>query len=202
MELRKPMITESQLNILHRQIRPIMNAIKEIFPNKSGQKVGPGKAWNFPKFHKLCELEYSIFKWGMLLNTSCQTGERAHTALTKKSYLKTNFKNSNKQMLERYLRRVGSLRRTEYAAKHIELNRNTSRLRWDSLDPRWRTRRQQTENKSARVQYFQRFLHKLHFVYHNFMYDYDTYFANICIINVNIYTIYVSKLHNLCIILM
>ena len=148
----EPMITESQLNILHRQIRPLMNAIKETFPNKSGQKVGPGKAWNFPKFHKLCELAYSIHKWGMLLNTSCQTGERAHTALTKKSYLKTNFKNSNKQMLERYLRRVGSLRRAEYAAKYIELNRDTSRLRWDSLDPRWRTRRQLKENKSARVQ--------------------------------------------------
>ena len=73
MELRKPMIPESHLNTLQRQIRPIMQAMKEIFPEKSGQEVG--KAWNFPKFHKLCELAYNIYKWGQLLNTSCQSGE-------------------------------------------------------------------------------------------------------------------------------
>ena len=148
MELRKPMIPESHLNTLQRQIRPIMQAMKEIFPEKSGQEVG--KAWNFPKFHKLCELAYNIYKWGQLLNTSCQSGERAHTALTKKAYLRTNFKSPNKQMLERYLRRVGSLRRSEYVARYIQQNRNSS-LNWNSLDPRWRTRRKLEGTKAARV---------------------------------------------------
>ena len=61
-----------------------------------------------------------------------------------------HFKSPNKQMLERYLRRVGSLRRSEYVARYIQQNLNSS-LNWNSLDPRWRTRREMEASKAARI---------------------------------------------------
>ena len=77
---------------------------------------------------------------------------RAHTALTKKAYLKTNRKNSNKQimMLEKYLRRVGAMRRSENVALLLEKNPN-HRLHWKGLDPRWRWHRSLAANRAKRV---------------------------------------------------
>ena len=147
-ELRKPIIPETQLRILHLRTRSVMKAIKEMFPRKTGQTEG--KAWKFPKMHKLLELTYNVYKWGQLLNTSCQAGERAHTALTKKAYLKTNCKNSNKQMVEKYLRRVGAMRRSENVALLLEKNPN-HRLHWKGLDPRWRWHRSLASNRAKRV---------------------------------------------------
>ena len=85
MELRKPMISESHLNTLQRQIRPIMQAMKEIFPEKSGQEVG--KAWNFPKFHKLCELAYNISTSGGSFSIRRASRESVHTRLLRKTLI-------------------------------------------------------------------------------------------------------------------
>ena len=161
MELRKTIIPEPQLGILFRQVPKLMSAIKAMFPNKSGQKEE--SAWKFPKFHKLLELPYSVYKWGQLLNTSCQTGERAHTALTKKAYLHTNYKNPHKQMIEYYLRRMGVHRRTENLALLLKDQPN-HRLAWKDLDPRWRSQRKLRANKAKRV--FEQIL--IQFVFLNF----------------------------------
>ena len=142
------MISETQLTILQREIKLIMVALKDTFPRKSGQREDC--AWKFPKMHKLLELGYNVYKWGQLLNTSCQTGERAHTSITKKAYLKTNYKNAQKQMVERYLRRAGSARRAENLAAFLSVNPG-HRLHWEGLDPRWRKTRQLYASKAQRV---------------------------------------------------
>ena len=148
MELRKPLITELQLRVLHERVKPLMKLLKETFPNKSGQNAET--AWRFPKMHKLLELGYNVFKWGMLLNTSCQSGERAHTSLTKKAYLQTNCTKPHKQMVERHLRRLGAKRRSENIELLIRKNPNHP-LAWEGLDPKWREKRRFAANKAKRV---------------------------------------------------
>ena len=57
----------------------LMEKLKEVFPEKSGEE----QAWNFRKFHDILHTSVIIMFFGWLENTSCQSGELAHKILLK-----------------------------------------------------------------------------------------------------------------------
>ena len=67
----------------------LMEKLKEVFPEKSGEQ----QAWNFRKFHDILHTSVIIMFYGWLENTSCHSGELAHKILLK--VLAGNLNNYN-----------------------------------------------------------------------------------------------------------
>ncbi len=86
----------------------MMEMLKEVFPEKSGEANG----WNFRKFHDIVHTPIPIMFFGWIETTSCQSGELAHKILLKA--LAGNLNNSNFfiQFL-RYRERIEQLLRAE-----------------------------------------------------------------------------------------
>ena len=86
----------------------LMEKLKEVFPEKSGEQAG----WNFRKFHDILHASVIIMFFGWLENTSCQSGELAHKILLKALAGNVNNYNVFIQFL-RYWERYEQLVRAE-----------------------------------------------------------------------------------------
>ena len=86
----------------------LMEKLKEVFPEKSGEQAG----WNFRKFHDILHTSVIIMFFGWLENTSCQSGELAHKILLKALAGNLNNYNVFIQFL-RYWERYEQLVRSE-----------------------------------------------------------------------------------------
>ena len=72
-------IRESEIAELATRGIAMMEKLKEVFPEKSGEE----HAWNFRKFHDIVHTPILIMFFGWIETTSCQSGELAHKVLVK-----------------------------------------------------------------------------------------------------------------------
>ena len=108
MLVRKLQLPESEIAELATRGIAMMEKLKEVFPEKSGEAQG----WNFRKFHDIVHTPILIMFFGWIETTSCQSGELAHKILLKA--LAGNLNNSNIfiQFLK-YWERIEQLGRAE-----------------------------------------------------------------------------------------
>jgi hypothetical protein len=108
MLVRKMEHRESEIAELTTRGIAMMEKLKEVFPEKSGE----AQAWNFRKFHDIVHTPIAIMFFGWIETTSCQSGELAHKLLLKA--LAENLNNSNVflQFL-RYWERIEQLMRAQ-----------------------------------------------------------------------------------------
>ena len=108
MLVRRMVLVESEIAELATRGIAMMEKLKEVFPEKSGE----AKGWNFRKFHDIVHTPILIMFFGWIETTSCQSGELAHKILLKA--LAGNLNNSNFfiQFL-RYWERIEQLLRAE-----------------------------------------------------------------------------------------
>jgi hypothetical protein len=72
--VRRRELPASEVSSLTERGIVLMEKLKEVFPEKSGEQA----AWNFRKFHDILHVSVIIIFFGWLENTSCQSGELAH----------------------------------------------------------------------------------------------------------------------------
>ena len=82
--------TVKDLAFLHRQSRILLDLLKDVFPEKSGQ-AGEGR-WDFEKAHSIMHVCREIIMFGFRENTTAQGPESAHIANVKKIARQTNNK--------------------------------------------------------------------------------------------------------------
>ena len=108
MLIRKMEHRESDIAELTTRGLTMMEKLKDVFPEKSGE----AQAWNFRKFHDIVHAPIAILFFGWIESTSCQSGELAQKILLKS--LGENLNNSNyfTQFLG-YWERIEQLMRAE-----------------------------------------------------------------------------------------
>ena len=108
MLVRRMELAESEIAELTTRGIAMMEKLKEVFPEKSGE----AQAWNFRKFHDILHTPILILFFGWIETTSCQSGELAHKILLKA--LEGNLNNSNIfiQFLK-YWERIEQINRAE-----------------------------------------------------------------------------------------
>jgi hypothetical protein len=79
MLVRKIEYRESEIAELTTRGIAMMEKLKEVFPEKSGE----AQAWNFRKFHDIIHTPIAIMFFGWIETTSCQSGEFAQKYLLK-----------------------------------------------------------------------------------------------------------------------
>jgi hypothetical protein len=72
-------LADSEIAELATRGMAMMEKLKEVFPEKSGE----AKAWNFRKFHEIVHTPILIMFFGWIETTSCQSGELANKILLK-----------------------------------------------------------------------------------------------------------------------
>ncbi len=79
MLVRRMQLEELEIAELTTRGIAMMEKLKEVFPEKSGQAQG----WNFRKLHDIVHTPILFMFFGWIETTSCQSGESAHKILLK-----------------------------------------------------------------------------------------------------------------------